>query len=349
MARLYSVKTIRPFHVRDDTLIILDQRLLPQRMVHIPCRTAAQVAAAIRDMAVRGAPAIGIAAAYGYAFAVRDARRYRARRDTVRFLADAERSLLGARPTAVNLAWAVQRVRDAVRRADAGGLDPFRVAMIEAAAIWHDEVESNRRISVLGAGLLRRRPVVLTHCNAGALATGGEGTALGIITEAHRRGYLSMVYVDETRPCLQGARLTMLELTAGGVPATLITDGMAAHVMQTRRVAAVVVGADRIAANGDTANKVGTRGLAVLAHYHRIPLYVAAPMSTVDPRTAHGGCIAIEERHADEVRKLCGRPVAPPHAAVFNPGFDVTPAHLISAIITEWGVFRPPFRFGHGK
>lgn len=343
------------FDPEGPTLRLLDQRKLPEEERWIECPDAASAAEAIRDMAVRGAPAIGIAAAYGVALALArppaggagDAGEIRERFE------DAARLLLAARPTAVNLAAAIERQRGRLSGTLAAGNPaglPERAAralLAEADAIAAEDVAANRRIGELGRSLLPAAPAptrFLTHCNTGSLATGGYGTALGIVRSAAESGRRVEVFACETRPRLQGARLTAWELLAAGIPVTLITDGTVGALLARERVDAVVVGADRIAANGDTANKIGTYQAAVLAREHGVPFWVAAPFSTVDLATADGAGIPIEERAASEVTELSGTRVAPPGAAAWNPAFDVTPARLISAIVTERGIARPPYR-----
>jgi methylthioribose-1-phosphate isomerase len=310
--------------------VLLDQTQLPSRRVERRYADWRDVVEAIRAMVVRGAPAIGVAAAYSAAVA---ARRGRTEFD------EALDGLAAARPTAVNLAWALARMRDA-----AAGVPDEQLATVaeDAARRLHaDEVERCRAIGEHGAGLIPRAARVLTHCNAGALATGGYGTALGVIRSAHRRDPGVSVWVDETRPLLQGARLTAWELAQDGIPATLLTDSMAGWLMAQGQVDAVVVGADRIAANGDAANKIGTYTLAVLARAHGVPFVVAAPTSTIDPAAATGADIPIEQRDPAEVIGEAGAGIG-----AYNPAFDVTPADHITAIVTEQGVHRPPFRFG---
>jgi len=296
----------------DPAVVLLDQRLLPAEVVEVRCTTAAEVADAIQSMVVRGAPAIGIAAAYGLALAA-------LRGDD---LADAERVLAASRPTAVNLPWALARIREEPT--------PER-----ARALHEDEVERCRRMAAHAAALFEPGTRALTHCNAGGLATGGYGSAVGALRAAAERGLLERVLVDETRPLLQGARLTAWELERAGIPHAVIADAAAGSLMARGEVDLVVTGADRIAANGDTANKIGTYSLAVLAAHHELPLYVVAPSSTLDPATPDGSVIPIEERDPAEVT---GRFPAR------NPAFDVTPATLIAAIVTEDGVHRPPYR-----
>ena len=301
-----------------DAVGYLDQRALPKSVVRERAGTVDEVIDAIRTLAVRGAPAIGIFGAYGVALA--------ANLHAGEGFDLAVQRIRAARPTAVNLAYAVDRV---LARAD-------RDYLAEASAIHAEQRDVDARIARHGAELFPRRGNVLTHCNTGPIATGGDGTALATIVAAHRAGKALHVFVDETRPLLQGARLTMFELREAGVPCTLIVDGAAALTMQRRDVCAVVVGADRIARNGDTANKIGTYGVAIAAAHHGIPFYVAAPRSTFDFTLASGAEIPIEERSPDEIR-------IGPDDAVFNPAFDVTPAALVAGIITEYGILRPPY------
>lgn len=334
---------LSPYRWSGRRLWILEQRDLPGRRRFFACRTAADVARAIRDMSVRGAPAIGNAAAFGLALAARE-RVFRRPEDLVRHLEKARALLAATRPTAVNLFWALERMARLWRTAPDARL-PARLER-EARAIHAEDLAGCRRIGAAGAGLLPRGAVVLTHCNAGALATAGHGTALGVIRSAHAAGKIKKVYVDETRPYLQGARLTAWELDREGIPYEILTDNMAGHILKTERVDAVVVGADRIAANGDTANKIGTYPLAVLARHHGVPFYVAAPFSTIDPNTATGRDIPIEERSVAEVTFFRGIPIAPRGARARHPGFDVTPADLVTALVTDRGVLRPPNRAG---
>ncbi len=311
-----------------DTVRVLDQRRLPDAEAWLALAGADEVAAAIRSLAVRGAPAIGVAAAYALACEAR-------RGATAARLAEAADLLVRARPTAVNLAWAVQRMS---RRFGEGAA----ALLAEAHAVRDEDEASCRRIGSLGAALLPAEAQVLTHCNAGALATAGYGTALGVVRAACEAGKAVRVLADETRPFLQGARLTAWELHRDGIPVTLITDGMAGWLMSRGEISCVVVGADRIARNGDVANKIGTYGLAVLAAHHGIPFYVAAPWSTVDLATARGAEIPIEERPSDEVVRLAGQRIAPDGVPARYPAFDVTPAALVTAIVTERGIARPP-------
>jgi methylthioribose-1-phosphate isomerase len=306
---------------RGDHVRLIDQRRLPGELVFLDARTVDELCDAIAGLAVRGAPALGAAGAMGVALAS-------VRGEDV--VAAAEQ-LVATRPTAVNLAWGARRA--------AAAEDP----VAEAQRIAVEDVERNRRLGLLGADLVPDGGRVLTHCNAGALACVGYGTALGVIRAAHEAGRRPSVWVDETRPVLQGARLTAWELDRLGIPATLVADVMAGSLMAAGDVDCVVVGADRIAANGDVANKVGTYGLAVLAHYHGIPFYVAAPTSTVDLDCPDGTGIPVERRGAEEVLAIGGQPIAPPATVVENRAFDVTPAALVTAIVTEAGVLRPPY------
>lgn len=333
----------------DGAVRILDQRRLPRAERYLRPRDPEGVAEAIRSMAVRGAPLLGIVAGYGMALAARGSRA-RGPKGVLRDLERAGKVLKASRPTAANIAWAVDRVMEAADRAartgamGRAGVDLLRrVVMDEATRIAIEDEASCGEIGRLGADLLPERANVLTHCNTGALATGGWGTAQGVIVAAHRSGKSIHVWVDETRPVLQGARLTAWELQRSGVPMTLMADSAAASLMARGLVDAVVVGADRIAANGDVANKVGTYSLAVLAGHHRIPFYVAAPFSSVDLHTPTGDVVVIEERDPREVTDPLGAPFAPAGTRALNPAFDVTPADLITAIITDLGVIRPPF------
>jgi len=327
---------------QDGTVVLIDQRRLPGEEVYLRCRHHSEVAAAIKDMAVRGAPAIGVAAALGIALGVRNAT---AAGEALRFEFDAIcKEMAATRPTAVNLFWAIDRMRRRFEAAAPGGGPAVREALLqEALAIEEEDVAACRRIGDLGAELLPDAARVLTHCNAGALATAGYGTALGVIRSAARQGKIRNVLADETRPYLQGARLTAWELGRDGIPITLIADNMAGHMMARGEVDAVVVGADRIAANGDVANKIGTYTVAVLARENGLPFYVAAPVSTIDLATPSGEAITIEERSPDEITHHGGRRLAPEGVAVRNPAFDVTPHRYVTAIVCERGVARPPY------
>ncbi len=335
---------IRPVLWRRGAVLLLDQRALPQRERYVECRTARAAATAIRKMVVRGAPAIGVAAAFALAAAARRFRRGRLREDFER----AARELAAARPTAVNLEWAIRRQRAAAEQLgwDSSPAAMARALEVEAKRIMNEDVEANRRIGAYGASLVKRKGDVLTHCNAGALATAGYGTAVGVIRALWEKGKRFRAFATETRPYLQGARLTAWELTRLGIPVTLLTDSMVGSLMQRRRLAAVIVGTDRTAANGDVANKVGTYQLAVLARRHGVPFFVAAPTSSIDLNCPDGTHIPIEERDPREVTHWSGRRVAAEGVEVYNPAFDVTPAELVTAIVTEFGVVRGDFRRG---
>ncbi len=328
---------------RGRSVIMIDQRKLPGQETYVRCSTYIQVAQAIEKMVIRGAPAIGIAAAYGLALGAMGLTAGTGRSLDCDFEKIYQR-LERTRPTARNLFWALERMKAVYERARQHGLRAIRSALLEEAkAIEREDSETNRAIGRHGQALIRDGWTILTHCNAGGLATAEYGTALGVIRAAVAEGKRVRVFADETRPFLQGARLTVWELDKDGVPVVLITDSMAGWFLRRGDVDAVVVGADRIARNGDTANKIGTYSLAVLAKENDVPFYVAAPMSTVDPKLADGGGIPIEERSPDEVREVAGRLVTLPYTEVRNPAFDVTPAAYITAIVTERGVCRSPF------
>jgi methylthioribose-1-phosphate isomerase len=337
---------ITPVRWVDGRLLLLDQTRLPGYEVERAYERWEHVADAIRTLVVRGAPAIGVAAAFGLVLAAGSSRA-----TTVDgLLADldtASKGLAATRPTAVNLFWALDRMRQTLLAAGDLPLDEIRRRLLqEAQAILDEDVMANRAMGEHGATLVPPGARILTHCNAGALATGGYGTALGVVRAAHADGKVALVWVDETRPVMQGSRLTAWECVRDGIPHRLIADVAAASVMARGEVDLVVTGADRIAANGDTANKIGTYGVAVLARHHGVPFYVAAPSSTIDPAVPSGADIPIEERAANELRRVGDQQTAPDGSPVYNPAFDVTPASLISAIVTERGVFRPPYRFG---
>lgn len=333
------VDTIEPIR-RDEAgrVVMLDQRLLPAEETYRSYEDADEVAEAIRAMVIRGAPAIGVAAAMGLAAG---ARRLPAEGFAEAFAAMAER-MRGARPTAINLAWATRRMERLARGHDGSHAALLEALDAEAERIRAEDVASNRTLGRLGQELVADGARVLTHCNTGSLATAGYGTALGVVRAALEAGKRVSVWIDETRPFLQGGRLTTWECLADGIDGTLIADGAAGHLMAQGRVDAVITGSDRIAANGDVANKIGTYTLAVLAARHGVPFYVAAPTSTVDADTPSGEAIPIEERAADEVRTALGHPIAPEGYPAANPAFDVTPAELVHAIVTERGVARPP-------
>ncbi|MEW6353897.1 MAG: S-methyl-5-thioribose-1-phosphate isomerase [Pseudomonadota bacterium] len=331
--------TIRAVAWADGAVRLLDQRLLPGRREYVLCKDAASVAQAISSMAVRGAPAIGICAAYGVVLAA--GARYAASPGTWRLDIEADLALLaGARPTAVNLCWALDRMRQKLDAVGEG--DPTLPLLDEAKTIHAQDLAANRAMAHSGAAWIAPGSGVLTHCNTGSLATGGYGTALGVIRAAYAAGQVERVFADETRPWLQGARLTAWELVQDGIPVTLIADAAAAHLMRQGQVQWVIVGADRIAANGDTANKIGTYSLAVAARHHGVKFMVVAPSSSVDLTLASGADIPIEVRAPDEVLALAGQPVAAPGADAWNPAFDVTPAELIDVLVTEKGAIERP-------
>jgi methylthioribose-1-phosphate isomerase len=324
---------------QDDRLYLLDQRFLPQRTDYLGLGSAQEVADAIHDMVVRGAPAIGVTAAYGVVLGARLAFRERGG-EWREVMEEGLQALAASRPTAINLFWALERMRRCMAALGAG--DPEAALLAEARAIHEEDVAANRRMGELGAALIEGPARVITHCNAGALATGGYGTALGVIRSAFAAGKIEQVYADETRPWLQGSRLTAWELHQDGIPVTLLSDSAAASLMARRGVDWVIVGSDRIAANGDVANKIGTYGLAVAARYHGVKVMVAAPTSTVDMAVASGADIPIEERHQSEVLSCGGQLIGAPGVEAWNPVFDVTPAELVDAIVTEKGVVLSP-------
>ena len=340
---------------RKDTLVLLDQTKLPTEITYVHCTDWRQVAEAIKMLRVRGAPAIGVAASYGLILAAMEAGRLEAPfSEQLTNLYEFSETLKETRPTAINLAWAVDRVISLVKtNVDSMSSMSEVVDLItkEAIIIHEEDVSLNRRMAEAGATLFdgKKNIRILTHCNAGALATGGLGTALGVVRKLHENGQLERVYADETRPLLQGARLTAFELHEDGIPITLETDNMAAYVMQHGLIDAVIVGADRITTKGDVANKIGTYGVAVLAKFHNIPFYVAAPYSTFDFTLENGSDIPIEMRNDDEVSALHGVQTAPSGIDVLNPAFDVTPHELVTAIITEEGVLTPNYEESIGK
>ena len=329
----------------DGTAVrIIDQRLLPGDYVELDLRTLDEVCDAIATLAVRGAPAIGVAGAMGLVASLASHADAAADAFAERLTVHAER-IRATRPTAVNLPWALDRM---LRRAAREGGTPRALLTAlreDATSILAEDRAMCRRIGEHGVALLAPSARVLTHCNAGALATGGMGTALAPIYVAAERGAGVSVFADETRPLLQGSRLTAWELARAGIPVTVLTDGMAASLMQRGSIDLCIVGADRIAANGDFANKIGTYALAIVARHHGVPFYVAAPTSTIDPAVPNGGAIVIEQRGGDEVRRSFGRLIAPEEAAVYNPAFDVTPGELVTAFVTDRGIVRPPYDF----
>lgn len=330
----------------DGAVRLLDQRRLPTEEVYVECRDVAAVAHAIRTMQIRGAPAIGVAGAMGLAIAAQTIRA-NSFETFYAALSQLGEALCRTRPTAVNLAWGIARMkRCATTHKDLPVAEIVQALIREASLIREEDIRGNRAIGEHGKGLIPDGAAILTHCNAGALATAGYGTALGVIRAAHGAGVRVSVWVDETRPFLQGARLTAWELQQDGIAATLITDNMAGHLMQRGQIDLIIVGADRIARNGDVANKIGTYTLAVLAQAHAIPFYVAAPFSTLDLSMSDGEAIPIEERDPEEVTTWAGIRTAPVGIRASNPVFDVTPHRYITAMITDLGVVRPPFGAG---
>jgi methylthioribose-1-phosphate isomerase len=358
--------SIRTIFWENNAVVMIDQKALPLEDRYVTCRHYGEVVAAIKDMTIRGAPAIGVAAAMGIALGAMQLHAAGRQEFQMGFDLICE-DFSRARPTARNLFWAIERMKkcldgalasnegvDETAGAVGGGtgfpFEEIKKALIdEAVHICEEDIAVNRRIGLHGRIFIRDGNSILTHCNAGALATAGYGTALGVIRAAHEEGKALHVFADETRPVLQGARLTAWELEKEGIPATLITDSTAGFLMNRGRVDLVIVGADRIAANGDTANKIGTYSLAVLAKENRVPFYVAAPLSTIDIATADGGEIAIEERDFGEVVNFQGVRTAPEKIRVYNPAFDVTPHRYITAIITEAGIVTPPYDAGIRK
>src|ERR1700694_841599 len=328
-----------------DAVVMIDQRKLPAEEVYVRCKTAPEVARAIKTMVIRGAPAIGVAAAMGIALGMRRSKATGTQKFAAEFHKICE-LMASTRPTAVNLFWAIERMRRAFAAGAQAGESVEQIKDRldrESTAIHDEDVASCRAMGAFGAAIVPADARILTHCNAGALATAGYGTALGVIRGAVEAGKRVTVVADETRPFLQGARLTAWELLRDGIETTVITDSMAGDLLHQGRVNFVVVGADRIAANGDTANKIGTYTVAVLAREHHIPFYVAAPLSTIDLNTPDGASIPIEERSSKEVTHVRGSQLAPEGALVWNPAFDVTPHPLITGIITERGIFGPPY------
>lgn len=331
---------LQPVWWEAGTVCLIDQTRLPRSTLTLRCTTVEEVAEAIRQMVVRGAPSIGVTAAYGMALAAQRSPATE-RSALLHDLANAKQILDASRPTAVNLAWATQRLIETLSNHPSNEVTTLQAAAITEAEQLHAEnLAMCHAIGEHGAALLQDGARVLTHCNAGGLATAGYGTALAPIRTAHGQGKQLHVFVDETRPFLQGARLTAWELQAAGVPQTLITDSMAGYFMGRGAIDCIIVGADRIVRNGDVANKIGTYSLAVLARAHNLPFYVAAPSSTIDPALADGSAIPIEERAPDEVTQLAGQSIAPDGVVAAHPAFDVTPHELVTAYITERGVFR---------
>jgi methylthioribose-1-phosphate isomerase len=324
---------------------MVDQRKLPAAEIDVICKSVNDVAKAIKTMVIRGAPAIGVSAAMGLALGAARSKATGTKQFTTEFQRNCEQ-LAGTRPTAVNLFWAIERMKRAFSEGALAGesVDQLKVRLrTEADRIHDDDVASCRAIGAHGAALVPQEARILTHCNAGALATAGYGTALGVIRGAVEAGRKVRVLADETRPVLQGARLTAWELRHAGIPCTLVTDGAAGALMRAAKVDLVLVGADRVAANGDFANKIGTYGLAVLALHHSVAFYCVAPSSTIDPGTTSGDAITIEQRDGGEVTSLAGRAIAPAGTAAWNPAFDVTPARYVTGFLTDRGLVRPPF------
>jgi methylthioribose-1-phosphate isomerase len=333
-----SVKTIE---WKGNHVSLIDQRLLPRREVYRVCRDYTEVARAIRDMVIRGAPAIGVAAAMGVALGALQIKKKNFDREVERIF----QIFAKTRPTAINLFWALERMRRVYIEKRGLGVDAVKALLKEEAQkIYQEDISANRLLGKVGAKLLGNATRILTHCNAGALATAGYGTALGVIRAMKESGKQIEVMVDETRPFLQGARLTAWELKKERIPVTLLTDNSVGYLLQRGKVDAVIVGCDRVAANGDVANKIGTYIIAVLAQRHRVPFYVAGPTSSIDFKCRSGAEIPIEERDPREVSHILGLPIAPRGVRIMNPAFDITDHELISAIITEKGVVRPPFQ-----
>jgi methylthioribose-1-phosphate isomerase len=336
--------TFKTLEWKKDKLVLLDQTKLPTKESYLECRSYQEVARAIRTMVVRGAPAIGVAAAFGIVLAALQSKA----RDPAVFLRDLSRAgqtLVATRPTAVNLLWAVQRMKRVAEESLGRGIAPVKKRLQEEAIqILQEDLQANREIGRQGQILIGQEASILTHCNAGALATAGYGTALGVIRAAFAAGKKIHVLIDETRPFLQGSRLTSWELMRDRIPCTLIADNMAGALMAQGKIHLAIVGADRIAANGDVANKIGTYSVARLCHAHHIPFYVAAPTSTIDLSIKTGAAIPIEERPELEITTLWGRPIAPKGVKALNPAFDVTPHRFVHAIITEKGIIQKPFR-----
>jgi methylthioribose-1-phosphate isomerase len=333
----------------DGYLEITDQRKLPGEFIKLQCRDVAQLCEAIKTLAVRGAPAIGVAAGYGLCLAMQELKLSAGLNEAISYLSKSAEYLAKSRPTAANLFWALERIRKCAdnfveENKNAALAELSEVIFTEADAIYREDVDMCEKIGRNGEKFIKDGSSVLTHCNAGALATAGEGTALAVLFEAHKAGKRFKVYVDETRPLLQGARLSCWELKQAGIDVTLICDNMAGWLMKQGKINAVITGADRIAANGDAANKIGTFSLSILAKEHNIPFYVAAPSSTFDLEIENGEQIPIEQRPAEEIRSFSGMEIAPPDVEVCNPAFDVTDAQHITAVITEKGVIEKPDR-----
>lgn len=335
---------IKTLYFDNSAVMILDQSRLPDKVEYLRCETVEEVADAIKKLKVRGAPLIGVTAAFGLVMAMANYQGEPAAMHN--YFEQARATLAATRPTAVNLFWALERMEKVFIQESLNQAHPKQIGerlKQEAFRMYEEDIAINRAIGEYGQALLREGAQVMTICNAGALATCGYGTALGVIRATADQGKIRKVWACETRPVLQGARLTVWELMQDEIPVTLISDNMAAYVMQLGQVNAVITGADRIAANGDTANKIGTYGLAVLASYHKIPFYIAAPLSTLDLKSASGIDIPVEQRPPEEIREFRGIYFTVPEVDVFNPAFDITPHQLITGIITEKGIFKPPY------
>jgi len=334
----------QPIEWKKDHILLLDQTKLPEQEVYIKCRDIETIADAIRRLAVRGAPALGVVAALAVALAARSVTAQK-KEAFFRELEMLCGRILETRPTAVNMQWALRRVTEKIKRAETSDIDQLKkILEQEALAIFHEDIEANRNIGIHGREIVPDRATIMTICNTGSLATAGYGTAFGVIRAAVEAGKRVLAISCETRPLLQGCRLTAWELQKNNIPFVLITDSMAGYYMKKRGADLVIIGADRIAANGDSANKIGSYGLAVLAHQHGIPFYIAAPTATIDPATLQGDDIPIEERKPEEVTHSGNQRIAPDGVTVWNPAFDVVPFAFITGIITERGIIKPPFK-----
>lgn len=345
MQKNYS--DIHPFLWKNSCLYILDQKMLPFKKIYKRCISYKEVVLCIKNMTIRGAPAIGLVGGWGVVLALKEAVKKKLNKEKfVKFVKQAVKEIISSRPTAYNLSYVVNRLQDIILAKKDCGLDKlYNMVIYEMEKLEEENRNSMIKIVEFGLQLLKNNSIVLTHCNTGALACGEIGTALGIIVEGYKKGKVKHVYVDETRPYLQGARLTMFELMSEGVPCSLITDNMAAYVVKEKQVDCIIIGADRIARNGDTANKIGSYNLAIIAKYHNIPFYVVAPFSSIDTQISSGDEIKIEQRSDKEVKYVNSKLITLKDAKVFHPAFDVTPAELITAIITERGVFNYPYKF----
>ncbi len=329
----------------DDRSRMIDQRLLPKELKFFEAKTVKQMYDAIKDMIVRGAPAIGIAGAHGVSLAAIElSKKYKEKCSFLNALKEKTEFLKSARPTAVNLSWAADKQFELAKSTNGSVEETVKALIDNGIKLENEDIEINKKMGEYGAEIVPKGATILTHCNAGALATVGYGTALGVIRSAYAKDPTIKVFADETRPRQQGARLTTWELTVDGIDTTLITDGMCSYFMKKGMIDVVIVGADRIAANGDTANKIGTYTVAIAAKYHNIPFYIAAPLSTIDRTISSGAEIPIEERSHEEVTHINGDWICPKEVNIINPGFDVTPNELISGIITEAGIIRPDYK-----